>query len=32
VKIDGASQVLTVTLRDLTGKTLYSLDLPPVLA
>jgi alkaline phosphatase D len=31
VKIDGASEVLTVTLRDLTGKTLYSLDLPPVL-
>jgi alkaline phosphatase D len=31
VKIDGASQVLTVTLRDLIGKTLYSLDLPPAL-
>ena len=28
-KIDGATQVLTVSLNDLTGKTLYSVDLKP---
>jgi alkaline phosphatase D len=29
-QIDGATQVLTVSLRDLTGKTLYSVDVHPV--
>jgi len=29
VKIDGASQVMTVALHNLEGKTLYSVDLPP---
>lgn len=29
VKIDGASQVMTVALHNLEGKTLYSIDLPP---
>ena len=28
-KIDGASEVLTVTLNDLTGKTLYKVDVKP---
>src|SRR5437879_1201958 len=28
-KIDGATQVLTISLNDLTGKTLYSVDLKP---
>ena len=28
-QIDGATQVLTVSLRDLTGKTLYSVDVHP---
>jgi alkaline phosphatase D len=28
-KIDGATDVLTVSLHDLTGKTLYSVDLQP---
>ncbi len=29
VKIDGASQVMTVALHNIEGKTLYSVDLPP---
>ena len=29
VKIDGKSEVMTVSLNDLTGKKLYSIDLPP---
>lgn len=29
VKIDGTSKVLTVTLRNIEGKILYSVDLPP---
>jgi alkaline phosphatase D len=29
VKIDGNTKVMTVTLRNLAGKTLYSVDLPP---
>ncbi|MDZ8258627.1 alkaline phosphatase [Nostoc sp. ChiQUE01b] len=29
VKIDGNTKVMTVTLRNLAGKTLYSIDLPP---
>jgi alkaline phosphatase D len=28
-RIDGATEVLTVSLRDLTGKTLYSVDVQP---
>jgi alkaline phosphatase D len=28
-QIDGATEVLTVSLRDLTGKTLYSVDVHP---
>ena len=28
-KIDGATLVMTVTLHDLTGKALYSIDLQP---
>jgi alkaline phosphatase D len=28
-KIDGATDVLTVSLHDLTGKVLYTIDLPP---
>jgi len=28
-QIDGATQVLTISLRDLTGKTLYSVDVHP---
>jgi alkaline phosphatase D len=28
-KIDAATQVLTVSLNDLTGKTLYSVDVKP---
>lgn len=31
VKIDGASEVMTVALRNIAGKTLYQVDLPPAL-
>ena len=30
VRIDGASEVMTVALHDVTGKKLYSVELPPV--
>ena len=29
VQIDGQSEVLTVTLRDVAGTNLYSISLPP---
>jgi alkaline phosphatase D len=29
MKVDGRTQVMTVQLRDVSGKTLYSVDLPP---
>ena len=30
VKIDGKSEVMTVSLHDIAGKNLYSVDLPPL--
>jgi alkaline phosphatase D len=29
-RIDGASEVMTVALHNVTGKKLYSVDLPPI--
>ena len=30
LKVDGRTQVMTAQLHDLTGKAIYSIDLPPL--